>query len=201
MLFINMYEGLNELKNERKAYSWGIMMLILILMTMTMMMTTMTKPGWHAAVKLPPQRNPTSQFPLPAISLILISVYVFKFISKHVILNSLKSFSKDISRTDIISNLLVRRQHIRLSVKPKTKEIIFPDPTRTGFSAFAAAMMIFFYWPTMQRWWWSLCIVSLSPSQDFTLFGRTCFSSQAAQYCSTTYNCCRAIHTLHACIV
>ena len=28
------------------------------------------------AVKLPPQRNPTSQFPLPAISLILISVYV-----------------------------------------------------------------------------------------------------------------------------
>ena len=27
MLLINMYEGLNELKNKRKAYSWGIMML------------------------------------------------------------------------------------------------------------------------------------------------------------------------------
>ena len=44
--------------------------------------------------------------------------------------------------------------------------------------------------------------LSLSPSQDFTLFGWTCFSSQTPQYCRTPLYCyCWAIHTLHVCIL
>ena len=78
---------------------------------MEMTMTMMTKSRRHAAVKLPPQRNPTAQFQLPAISLILILISVY--VSKYIILDCLTLFS------DIISNLLVTAS-IR-PFKPKTK--------------------------------------------------------------------------------
>ena len=135
---------------------------------MEMTMTTMTKSRRHAAVKLPPQRNPTAQFQLPAISLILILISVY--VSKYIILDCLTLFS------DIISNLLVRRQHSSVQTKNQISNVSRPD--KNGVFLFFSNDDDDLCAPSR-----SLCL-SLAPSQDFTLFGRTCFSSQAAaQYC------------------
>ena len=100
---------------------------------MEMTMTTMTKSRRHAAVKLPPQRNPTAQFQLPAISLILILISVY--VSKYIILDCLTLFS------DIISNLLVRRQHSSVQTKNQISNVSRPD--KNGVFAAATMMMIF----------------------------------------------------------